>query len=81
MGNRAHADTLNYNGSDRAAMHANRAKEKDEVKPATTQKERAEKFQWTEVAPVDLDRYGRRAGDIITQGASRRTPKKPRRRR
>jgi hypothetical protein len=51
------------------------------VKPAASQKERAEKFQWTEVAPVDLDRYARRAGEIIAQGASRRTPKKARRRR
>ena len=51
------------------------------VKPAASQKERAEKFQWTEVAPVNLDRFGRRAGEIIARGASQRTPKKPRRRR
>jgi hypothetical protein len=63
-------------------MHAKREKETDGVKPATTQKERAEKFQWTEVAPVDLDRYARRAGEIIARGASPRTPKRrPRRRR
>jgi hypothetical protein len=62
-------------------MHAKREKETDGAKPAASQKERAEKFQWTEVAPVDLDRYARRAGEIIAQGASRRTLKKPRRRR
>jgi hypothetical protein len=62
-------------------MHAKREKETDGVKPAASQKERAEKFQWTEVASVDLDRYARRAGEIIAQGATRRTPKKPRRRR
>jgi hypothetical protein len=62
-------------------MHAKREKESDGVKPATSQKERAEKFQWAEVAPVDLDRYARRAGKIIAQGASRRSRKKPRRRR
>jgi hypothetical protein len=37
-------------------MHAKREKETDGVKPAASQKERAEKFQWTEVASVDLDR-------------------------
>jgi len=62
-------------------MHQKREKEKDGVKPATTQKERAERFRWTEVAPLDLDRYARRAGEIIAQGVSRRTSKKPRRRR
>jgi hypothetical protein len=41
---------------------------------------RAKKFQWTEVAPVHLDRFARWAGEIIARGASRRTPKKPRRR-
>jgi hypothetical protein len=46
-------------------MHAKREKETDGVKPA----------------PVDLDRHARRAGEIIAQGATRRTPKKPRRRR
>jgi hypothetical protein len=75
-----HADMLNR-GSERAAMHAKREKETDGVKPAASQKERAEKFQWTEVAPVDLDRYARRAGEIIAQDISRRTPKRPRRRR
>ena len=62
-------------------MHAKREKETDGLKQAASQKERAEKFQWTEVAPVDLDRYARRAGEIIARAASRRTPKKPRRRR
>jgi len=62
-------------------VHAKREKETDGVRPAASQKERAEKFQWTEVAPVDLDRHARRAGEIIAQGATRRTPKKPRRRR
>jgi hypothetical protein len=62
-------------------MHAKRKKEADGVKADTNQEERAERFQWTEIAPVDLDRYGGRAGEIIAQGASRRTPKKPRRRR
>jgi hypothetical protein len=55
-------------------------KEMDEVKPDTTKRERAEKFQWSEVAPVDLDHYVRRAGEIIAQSTARRTPKKPRRR-
>jgi hypothetical protein len=62
-------------------MHAKREKETDRVEPEPSEKERAEKLQGTEIAPVDLDRYARRAGAIIAQGASRRTPKKPRRRR
>jgi hypothetical protein len=62
-------------------MHAKRERETDAVKPAASQIKRAEKFQWTEVAPVHLDRFARWAGEIIARGASRRTPKKPRRRR
>jgi hypothetical protein len=58
----------------------NDKRETDAVKPAASQKG-AEKFQRTEVAPVDLDRFARWAGEIIARGASRRTPKKPRRRR
>jgi hypothetical protein len=74
------ADTLNCEEVIvRLCMHEK--KKQTERKPAASQKERAEKFQWTEVAPVDLDRYARRAGEIIAQGASRRTLKKPRRRR
>jgi hypothetical protein len=56
-------------------------RETDAVKPAASQKKRAEKFQWTEVAPVHLDRFARWAGEIIARGASRHIPKKPRRRR
>ena len=76
-----HADTLNCKRVDRAAMHAKRETETDGVKLGTSQKERIDKLQGTEIAPVDLDRYARRAGKIIAQGAERRTPKKPRRRR
>jgi hypothetical protein len=60
-------------------MHAKRVKEKG--KREATQRQRAEKFRWPEAAPVDLDRYARRAGEIIAQGAARPTRKEPRRRR
>jgi ferritin-like metal-binding protein YciE len=50
-------------------MHAKRERETDGVKPAANQKKRAEKFQWTEVAPVRLDRFARWAGEIIARGA------------
>ena len=75
------ADTLNCEEVIVRLCMQNEKKKQTERKPAASQKERAEKFQWTEVAPVDLDRYARRAGEIIAQGASRRTLKKPRRRR